>query len=305
MTELFQSRLCAPFLDMYKQIPDLVKRNMRQIHLRTGGKALLIAREKYGLTYEGLTKPSQGWKPEAKDIRKLFLSLCQNTPYLQEKAIREGYLSLPDGCRVGIAGQVILESNGEVRSITPITSLSFRFAHAVKGCADSVFPYLWDKNGKFFNTLILSAPGMGKTTLLRDLVRQISNAGMQTVLLDERNEVAACHEGSPALDVGMNTDILQNCTKEKALCMALRALSPELIALDEIVTGEEGRKLMELAHCGVRLLASAHADSLTHAICREAIALLLQEKIFDRIILLADKVGQVSTIYDAQGEKLL
>ena len=242
----------------------------------------------------------QGKKEEAEEVKKQVTAQAQRLKELEarEEELEGGYLALEGGCRAGVCGRW---TDGRVRGIT---SICIRLARAVTGCADGCMSYLYAQ-GRPVSALTLSPPGLGKTTLLRDMARQLSNgtrwgAGVNVAVADERRELG----GSGTLDLGARTDILEGCGKAEALSMLVRTMRPDVIVTDEL--GREGDALAvrEAIRCGAAVIASAHADSLGAAFGRRVLKALLEERLFERIILLAGGVGRIQAIYDGGGEPL-
>ncbi len=225
-------------------------------------------------------------------------ALTRHSLYAREDELKGGYLALEGGCRAGVCGRW---AEGRVRGIA---SICIRLARAAAGCADGCMPYLY-AHGRPVSALTLSPPGLGKTTLLRDMARQFSNgtrygAGVNVAVADERRELG----GSGALDLGARTDILEGCDRAEALSMLVRTMRPDVIVTDEL--GREGDALAvrEAIRCGAAVIASAHAASLDAALKRRVLKELLEERLFERIILLAGGVGRVQAIYDGDGQPL-
>lgn len=174
--------------------------------------------------------------------------------------LRRGYLTLRGGHRLGVCGTAVM-GEGELRGISPLSSLNLRLARSVKGAGEGVMGALCP-DGHFRSTLILAPPGAGKTTLLRDVVRCLSE-GVGCVphrvgLADERGEVAALYRGEPQLDVGRRTDVMEGCPKAAALMLLLRGMNPGVLAADEITAPADLRAMEQAAGCGVELLCTAH-----------------------------------------------
>lgn len=202
------------------------------------------------------------------------------------EAARRGYLPLRGGHRLGLCGSVWTEE-GQVRNLRSLSSLNLRVAHAIPGCGATVLRTLV-VDGEFPNTLILAPPGGGKTTLLRDLVRLLSDGlvlrPLRVGLCDERGEVAALWEGEPQFDVGGRTDILEGCPKAQGLLMLLRAMTPQVLACDEITHPDDLRALETCGNCGTRLLATVHAADVDELWEKPLYRELLQRKLFHRAV---------------------
>ena len=232
------------------------------------------------------------------EIEKAADALTRHSLYAREEELENGYLSLENGCRAGVCGRW---TGGRVQEIT---SLCIRLARAVPGCADRCMPYLYEA-GRPLSALILSQPGLGKTTLLRDMARQFSEgthwgAGVNVAVADERRELG----GAGRLNLGPRTDVLEGCRKADALEMLVRTMRPDVIATDELGRAGDAEAVREAIRCGTAVLATAHADSLCAARGRSVLRTLLEEEVFERIILLSGGVGCVRSIFDGSGKTL-
>lgn len=245
----------------------------------------------------------------ARELEELVNYIGSFSLYAYEDELRQGYLTVKGGHRAGIAGKVIME-NGYVKNFKYISCVNIRVAHEVKGAADAVLPYLYTK-GRFLNTLIISPPGCGKTTLLRDIIRQASDGsgerrGLTVGLVDERSEIGGSYLGVPQNDLGLRTDILDACPKAEGMMMLIRAMSPDIVAVDEIGTDRDVAAMEAVIRCGARLLATIHGETLTEIRCKPAMAGLMGAKVFERCIVLdADPhVGHIAGIYDREDRRL-
>lgn len=199
--------------------------------------------------------------------------------------IREGYLTVAGGHRVGLCGTAVMEG-GQVRTIRGLSCAAVRIARQVPGAARSILPELME--GKTLcSTLIAAPPGLGKTTLLRDLVRCVSEgegiAPMRVGLADERGEVAALYGGVPQLQVGRRTDVVEGCPKAAGAILLLRAMNPQVLALDEITAPQDVSALLTAAGCGSVLLATAHGEE-GHLERRPLYRRLMKEGVFQRMV---------------------
>lgn len=245
----------------------------------------------------------------ASDIAKAAQLISGSSIYALEDEIRNGFITLRGGHRVGITGKAVLEG-GRVRTIKNISGFNIRIAREISGAADKVMPYLFNRQtGVFFHTLIISPPGCGKTTLLRDIIRNISNGipelkipGRTVGLVDERSEVAGCYQGVPQKDVGIRTDVLDACPKAEGMMMLLRAMAPKVIAADEIGRREDVAAVEEALNAGVGVLTTAHGKDREDLLRRPVLKCLLVRSIFERMVVLSRSggVGTIEAILDGK-----
>ena len=244
-----------------------------------------------------------------KDLQET-LEYCSNySLYAYETEMRQGFLTIDGGHRIGLSGKVVIE-DGKVKNYQYISSINIRVCHEVKGCADQVLPLMIESN-QVMPALILSPPGQGKTTMLRDLIRQISDGnrylpGKTVCVVDERSEIGGCYQGIPQNDVGKRTDILDNCPKVEGMLMMIRSMSPQVLAVDEIGTSQDVDAISYAMRCGVTILATAHADSLEELKEKEGLKELYESRCFKRYILLGKdgKTGVVDKIFDEWGREI-
>ncbi|AMA72506.1 MULTISPECIES: stage III sporulation protein AA [Aneurinibacillus] len=234
---------------------------------------------------------------------QLLSRLSHHSVYMMEEEMRRGYITVQGGHRVGLSGKVVLE-NGRVKLIRDVTSFNIRFAREKRGVADGVLPLLVE-GGQLKNTLVISPPQCGKTTLLRDLARQISYgskemAGKKVSIVDERSEIAGCVAGVPQKDVGPRTDVLDACPKAEGMMMMIRSMSPEVLITDEIGRPEDGYALEEAIHAGITVIASVHGRDLKDIMRRPTLSRILQAGVFQRYLVLSrrPKVGTVAGVYN-------
>lgn len=193
--------------------------------------------------------------------------------YALEEELKQGYITYSGGHRIGITGHATYETmqyskEHKITNIVDIGGLNIRIAHEKKGCSSEIIPYLL-KGDSIYNTLIFAAPGIGKTTYLRDMIRILSNGdwnmeaqGIKICVIDERSEIAACIGGEPQNDLGRRTDVLDACPKEIGMKMVLRTMSPQVIAVDELGKVEEFHLLEQMRYSGVKVLGTMHAGNI-------------------------------------------
>lgn len=227
------------------------------------------------------------------EILQAFERICENSIYSYRKQICDGYITIKGGNRVGIVGSAVVD-NGQVININYISSLNFRIAKQSIGCSNFIIQDIIDENtGMIHNTLIASPPGCGKTTLLRDIVRNISNGieninlkGRTVGVVDERGEIAAMYKGIAQNDIGIRTDVIDNMPKPEAMRLLVRSMSPEVIVCDEIGSVDDIKAIDYAMCCGVKGIFTAHGNSLEEINRNSELARLLNKHIFERIILL-------------------
>ena len=221
--------------------------------------------------------------------------------YASMETLKQGFLPVRGGFRVGLCGSAVMK-DGAVTNLKQISSAVIRISREQRGIARDISPRLF-RDGRFHSTLLLSPPGGGKTTLLRDLVRQLSvGEGVppqRIALVDERGEVAVMYRGQPQMDVGPRTDVLDGCPKALAIPMALRAMNPQIIAVDEITVREDLQAMAQAAGCGVALLATIHAASVAELEQKPLYRELLANRVFRQAVLIrVTPEGRTYTVED-------
>ena len=224
----------------------------------------------------------------AEELADCFAEICRYSVYSFEEEIAQGFITLDGGHRVGICGTAVTK-NGVITSLKDISGLNIRIAHQVRGCADELFERVFFDG--VHSLLLAGKPLSGKTTVLRDLARRLGER-CRVVLIDSRNELSASVRGTPSFDVGLNTDVLCGCEKSAGIMLAIRSLSPEVIICDEI--GNDEAAVEQAMFCGVKIIASAHADSIEQLKKRPSTRGLLP--LFERAAVLGERGQLIETI---------
>lgn len=230
-----------------------------------------------------------------KELRQTIDYVSNYSLYAYEEQLRQGFISVRGGHRVGICGEVVI-SDGKIKTIKNIASINIRAAHEIIGCSDNIIKYLYSGNRTIYNTLIVSPPMFGKTTLLRDIIRNLSNGyticggsripGLKVGVVDERCELSASYNGIPQNNLGIRSDVLSLASKDNGIMMLIRTMSPEVIAADEIGSKTDSDAIIYSINCGCKMIATIHGDSINDVLLKESMKKLISEKIFRRFIVL-------------------
>lgn len=215
---------------------------------------------------------------------ELIERLTKSSIYAVKDEIKNGYITIEGGHRAGIAGTAVTD-NGRVEFIKNISAVSIRLAREVHGAADKLLPYALPVR----SMLLVSPPGCGKTTMLRDLARGLSYKGLTVAIADERRELAAMHNGRSAFDLGSRSAVLDNCPKHEAMMMLLRSMSPDVIVTDEIGTQKDAEAIRTVTNSGVAVIASVHGRDTRQLARRRNISELME--MFDTIVVLSHRKG--------------
>ncbi len=263
------------------ELPQSVTENAEELRLRTGCAPSVVAYDK-----ELEILPSHVVK--VSDLQLVLEIATRASVHSYADSIKMGFVTAEGGCRLGLCGTAVTEG-GKISAMRRLSSICIRIPHEKKGCADSIFSELVPEN--FESTIIISPPGGGKTTLLRELVRKLSETGKRVSLVDERSEVAGTFEGQPCFDIGKYTDVLTGAPKSEGVFLLLRAMAPQIIAFDEITSPLDIDAVQMSANCGVKLLVTAHGSGIADLHSRALYRRLLESGIFRRAVVITNSGG--------------
>ncbi len=242
------------------------------------------------------------------ELLEIFQKVCEHSIYSYQRQICEGFITIKGGHRVGITGNCVIE-DGKIVNINYISSLNFRIAREKKESSNQILNFIIG-NGQVANTLIVSKPGCGKTTLLRDIIRKISSGISEYNLIakncgivDERGEIASMFKGVPQNDIGILSDVIANTSKAQGMRMLIRSMAPEIIACDEIGNKDDVEAISYAICSGVKGIFTAHGDSIEELNLNSQIREILEKYIIEIIIFLDDKIrGNVRNVYKLNRE---
>lgn len=252
------------------------------------------------------------FKPTLQDIRAVLQKMSNYSIYAFEEELKQGYITIKGGHRVGICGSCVIE-DGRVKTIKDIASLNIRVCNEIIGCSEPLVQFILDKDS-IRNTIIISPPKCGKTTLIRDISRVVSDGikkigykGKKVCVVDERSEIGACFNGIPQMNVGIRTDILDGCPKSEGIMMAIRSMSPDVIICDEIGTHKDMESILAALNSGVSLITTIHGYGIEDLFNRAVFKDIVDNNVFKRAIVLSTRkgAGTVEYIYDFSNKSVI
>ncbi len=288
---------------------NLIDSKIYEIRLRVGQPLMVDTQEgEFFVSEEGLASHiGQAYIVREKDIKETLEYISNYSPYAYEEELKNGYITISGGNRIGVCGKAVLDNSGLV-TIRNISFINIRIAQEFVGCSDRLMDMFYEDE-KLCHTLIISPPCCGKTTLLRDMVRNISDGfngrrGITVGVVDERSEIAACCYGVPQNNVGIRTDVMDGCPKAYGILMMIRSMGPKVIAVDEIGKKEDVEAIEYSINCGCGIIATIHGASYEELIQKPVLAPLINNKVFKRYVIMSNnpKMGTVKEIYNEEGE---
>ena len=277
------------------------EKSIVEIRFRSGKPIQIFTNQFYYLKQDGLTTDaSQAIKCSTQELNDIVFNACNRSIYAHNDEIKQGFLTLDNGMRLGIAGEVVMEGD-EVKTIKNFSGLNLRFAREVKNCSLNALKYLCE-DGQFVSTLVISPPNCGKTTFIRDLCYQLSSRNLEKniLVIDERNEICACINGIPTFDVGNSVDIYSGSTKDFGVINGIRTMAPSVIVLDEISTQSDIKALKIALASGVRLIATTHSADYCSLKNKYIFKDLDVSTLFNRFVVLSNSngIGTIDAIFN-------
>lgn len=267
---------------------------LQEIRLRVNRPLIFQIGEKEEIT---------SYYTSAEDVKGLMQKISNYSIYAFQEQLKQGYITLKGGHRVGICGSFVLENN-TIKTIKDVGSANIRISNEIIDCSKKVMPYVMNKND-VQNTIIISPPRCGKTTIIRDIARNLSYRGKKVCVIDERSEIAGCYLGVPQMTLGIRTDVLDNCPKSEGINMAIRTMSPQVIICDEIGTVKDVESILMALNSGVCIIATLHGYSIEDYFHRAVFKELVENKVFNVGIVLSanNGAGTIEYVYDIINKK--
>lgn len=293
--------------DIIERLPENLLTDLEEIRIRLNKPLMIVSGGRDRMlapSGEITVQAYRAYCVTREDCENTLQLLCNFSLYAAQQELKNGYITLKGGHRVGIVGSGIVEG-GNIKALKNISGFNIRISREVIGAADKVLRYVMKDRENIYNTLIISPPQCGKTTLLRDMIRQLSSgpSGMKVALVDERSEIAGSYMGAAQNDVGLRTDVLDACPKSSGIIMVIRSMSPKIVATDEIGSSADVGAIYEAMNAGVKIITTIHGDGLEDILNRPFIDEVVKNRTFERLIVLSSRFGPgtVEEIIDTAG----
>ena len=279
----FPNKIYQIFFNLFQENNKIID-ELQDIRMRTARPIILRLQEKDFILQYNI--------PQS-EILQIVERLCENSIYAYKNQICEGFITVKGGHRVGLTGSCVIE-NGKIVNVKYISSLNFRIAREVLNCSTRVLREIIDiENKSIYNTILVAPPGRGKTTILRDVIRRLSNGideinfkGKTCGVVDERGEIAAMYKGVPQNDVGIRTDIIENVTKNQGIHMLVRTMAPEIIACDEIGSSDDVDAIHYALYSGVKGIFTMHGKNIEDIKNNRQIYELIENREIQKVVFL-------------------
>lgn len=295
--------LSNPIRNTLSALSPFIKNSVQEVRIRQGMPlSICVGKQQIFIDNAGKTLSTPfdmgAYRCTKLDIEETFRSLCNYSVHSHMDQIKQGYITLPKGDRAGICGTAIMSEN-EIINISPISSINLRIARDVKGCSDEIVKNIMQTGMQ--GTLIVGPPSSGKTTLLKDLARQLSDGGtgkfLKVCIVDERCEIAGTYMGQANTKIGISTDILNGYKKSVGIAIATRTMSPEVILCDEIGGNDEISAVMDSILSGVHIITTVHAANMEEFYQKPQVKQLIATGAFQKLVLLDPiNVGKINLI---------
>lgn len=279
----FPNKIYQIFFNLFQENSKIAE-ELQEIRMRAERPIILKLRERDLILQYNITQA---------EILQIVERLCENSIYAYKNQICEGFITVKGGHRVGLTGSCVIE-NGKIINVKHISSLNFRIAREVLNCSTRVLREVIDiENKSIYNTILVAPPGRGKTTMLRDIIRRLSNGideinfkGKTCGVVDERGEIAAMYKGIPQNDVGIRTDIIENVEKNQGIHMLIRTMAPEIIACDEIGSKEDVEAIHYALYSGVKGIFTMHGKNIEDIKNNKQIYELIENREIQKVVFL-------------------
>lgn len=279
----FSNNIYQILFNLFKENAKIIE-EVQEIRMRTNRPILLKLRERDIILQYSITQT---------ELLQILERLCENSIYAYKNQICEGFITIKGGHRIGLTGSCVIE-NGKITNIKYISSLNFRIAREVLNCSTRVLRELIDiENKTIYNTIIVAPPGKGKTTVLRDIIRRLSNGideinfkGKICGVVDERGEIASMYKGVAQNDIGIRTDIIENVNKNQGIHMLIRTMGPEIIACDEIGSKEDVEAIQYALFSGVKGVFTMHGRNIEDIKNNKQIYELIENREIQKVVFL-------------------
>ena len=279
----FPNKIYQIFFNLFQENSKIAE-ELQEIRMRAERPIILKLRERDLILQYNITQA---------EILQIVERLCENSIYAYKNQISEGFITVKGGHRIGLTGSCVIE-NGKIINVKHISSLNFRIAREVLNCSTRVLREVIDiENKSIYNTILVAPPGRGKTTMLRDIIRRLSNGideinfkGKTCGVVDERGEIAAMYKGIPQNDVGIRTDIIENVEKNQGIHMLIRTMAPEIIACDEIGSKEDVEAIHYALYSGVKGIFTMHGKNIEDIKNNKQIYELIENREIQKVVFL-------------------